>query len=154
MYTDDPIIAVVGVARALRALRVWRTLTTDVGLLMAIPEKRTLGVWARWLGALLFAALGIVAIPKAELLRASAHMRAAIAGTLDFSTYRSLVGMLEHFRCVNRAPPVFLQDLYQPHRDHAAHQDLHRAVTLNPAACAQMREQLRLAGECGGAPFH
>eukprot|EP00965_Chrysotila_dentata_P022258 736403-Pleurochrysis_carterae.AAC.1 len=59
VHTDDPIIAVVGVTRALRALRVWRTLTTDVGLLMAIPEKRTLGVWARWLGALLFAALGI-----------------------------------------------------------------------------------------------
>eukprot|EP00965_Chrysotila_dentata_P129306 4274286-Pleurochrysis_carterae.AAC.1 len=43
MYTDDPVIAVVGVDRALRALRVWRTLTDDLNLLMAIPEKRTLG---------------------------------------------------------------------------------------------------------------
>eukprot|EP00965_Chrysotila_dentata_P033080 1101882-Pleurochrysis_carterae.AAC.1 len=60
MYTDDPVIAVVGVDRALRALRVWRSLTDDLHLIMAIPEKRTLGVWARWLGALLFATLGIV----------------------------------------------------------------------------------------------
>eukprot|EP00965_Chrysotila_dentata_P006022 197672-Pleurochrysis_carterae.AAC.1 len=154
MYTDDPIIAVVGVARALRALRVWRALTRDVGLLMAIPEKRTLGAWARWLGALLFAAFGVVVIPKAKLLRATTHMRAAIAGTLDFSLYRSLVGMLEHFRCVNCSPPVSLQELYQPHREHALHQDLDRVVTLGPAASAQMREQLHLTSACGGAPFH
>eukprot|EP00965_Chrysotila_dentata_P125056 4133732-Pleurochrysis_carterae.AAC.1 len=81
-------------------------------------------------------------------------MRAAIAGTLDFSMYRSLVGMLEHFRCINRAPPVALQDLYQPHRDLASHQDLQRAVALGPAARTQMLEQLRLAAECGGAPLH
>eukprot|EP00965_Chrysotila_dentata_P100680 3326783-Pleurochrysis_carterae.AAC.1 len=60
MYTDDPVIAVIGVARAMRALRVWRELTDNLHLLMAIPEKRTLGVWARWLGALLFATLGII----------------------------------------------------------------------------------------------
>eukprot|EP00965_Chrysotila_dentata_P039344 1307696-Pleurochrysis_carterae.AAC.1 len=72
---------------------------------MAIPEKRTLGVWVRWLGALLFAALGVVAIPKAKLLRAATHMRAALADTLDFSLYRSLVGMLKHFRCVNCSAP-------------------------------------------------
>eukprot|EP00965_Chrysotila_dentata_P064070 2121400-Pleurochrysis_carterae.AAC.1 len=58
MYTDDPVLGVVGVQRALRALRVWRELTDNVGLIMAIPEKRTLGVWARWLGAILFAGLG------------------------------------------------------------------------------------------------
>eukprot|EP00965_Chrysotila_dentata_P120289 3977629-Pleurochrysis_carterae.AAC.1 len=46
MYTHDPIIGVVGVQRAVRALRTWRTLTNNANLLMAIPEKRTLGVWA------------------------------------------------------------------------------------------------------------
>eukprot|EP00965_Chrysotila_dentata_P105101 3471834-Pleurochrysis_carterae.AAC.1 len=81
-------------------------------------------------------------------------MRAALGGTLDFSLYRSLVGMLEQFRCVNCSAPVSLQELYQPHREHASHQDLHRVVHLNPAASAQMQEQLRLSSTCGGAPFH
>eukprot|EP00965_Chrysotila_dentata_P029737 988449-Pleurochrysis_carterae.AAC.1 len=66
---------------------------------MAIPEKRTLGVWARWLGALLFASLGVVVIPKAKLLRAAKQIGDALEGELDFAAYRSLVGVLEHFRC-------------------------------------------------------
>eukprot|EP00965_Chrysotila_dentata_P044269 1471791-Pleurochrysis_carterae.AAC.1 len=76
MYTDDPVLAVVGVDRALRALRIWRTLTNGLRLEMTIPEKRTLGVWARWLGALLFATLRIVVIPKSKLLRASMQLQA------------------------------------------------------------------------------
>eukprot|EP00965_Chrysotila_dentata_P245908 6206847-Pleurochrysis_carterae.AAC.3 len=60
---------------------------------MAIPEKRTLGVWAHWLGALLLASLGVVdLIPKAKLLRAAKQIGEALDGKLDFTTYRSLVG--------------------------------------------------------------
>jgi hypothetical protein len=46
MYTDDPIMAVVGVDRAIRLLRLWARLTVELGLIMAIPEKRSLGTWA------------------------------------------------------------------------------------------------------------
>ena len=46
MYCDDNVVIVVGAARAVRILRKWRALTTDAGLLMAIPEKRSLGVCA------------------------------------------------------------------------------------------------------------
>eukprot|EP00965_Chrysotila_dentata_P068126 2253573-Pleurochrysis_carterae.AAC.1 len=84
MYMNDPIIGVVGVARAMRALRVWRSLIGDLRLVMAIPENCTLGVWARWLGALLFAALGVIAIPKAKLLRAAVQLRRAAKGQLNF----------------------------------------------------------------------
>jgi hypothetical protein len=41
MYTDDPIMAVVGVQRAIRLLLTWMRLTTELGLIMAIPEKRS-----------------------------------------------------------------------------------------------------------------
>eukprot|EP00965_Chrysotila_dentata_P125202 4139355-Pleurochrysis_carterae.AAC.1 len=119
MYTDDPVIAVVGVDRALRALRTWRALTNGLRLEMAIPEKRTLGVWARWLGALLFATLGVIVIPKSKLLRASVQLRAAISGHLDFAGYRALVGVLQHFRCINRAAPHTMYALYHPHRSNA-----------------------------------
>eukprot|EP00965_Chrysotila_dentata_P252370 6210649-Pleurochrysis_carterae.AAC.1 len=62
MYTDDPIIGVVGAQRAICALHAWSTLTNNANLSMAILEKRTLEVWARLLGALLFASLGVVVI--------------------------------------------------------------------------------------------
>eukprot|EP00965_Chrysotila_dentata_P000379 13164-Pleurochrysis_carterae.AAC.1 len=83
---------------------------------MAIPEKRSLGVWARWLGTLLFATLGIVVIPKSKLMRAAVQLRQALGGALDFSEYSALVGVLEHFRCIHRSPPHSMRALYNPHR--------------------------------------
>ena len=47
MYTDDPAFMVVGRARAIRILREWRRLTDRLNLIMAIPEKRTLGSWMK-----------------------------------------------------------------------------------------------------------
>eukprot|EP00965_Chrysotila_dentata_P047159 1565221-Pleurochrysis_carterae.AAC.2 len=35
-------------------------------------------------------------------------LRAALGGSFDFAAQRSLVGMLEHFRCVNCRPPLHL----------------------------------------------
>ena len=52
IYTDDPIFIVVGAARALRALRLWRTITARYRLLMAIPQKRRIGTMVNWLGFL------------------------------------------------------------------------------------------------------
>ncbi|KAL3907893.1 MAG: hypothetical protein SGPRY_010009 [Prymnesium sp.] len=74
----DPIFVVVGVERALRALKAWRAVTSDLQLIMAIPKKRTLGSWVTRLGVLVFALPEIVAIPRAKLLRA----RAIIAQSL------------------------------------------------------------------------
>ncbi len=48
MFSDDPAFIAVGVNRAILALRIWRRRTDDVGLLMAMPEKRALGSHA-WL---------------------------------------------------------------------------------------------------------
>ena len=45
MYTDDPIMGVVGVQRAIRLLLTWRRLVGELRLIMAIPEKRHLGTW-------------------------------------------------------------------------------------------------------------
>ena len=75
MYCDDSILIIVGAARAKRVLRIWRRLISDAGLIMAIPEKRTVGVWCTWIGALIFAGLGVVAIPRTKVLRASHTMR-------------------------------------------------------------------------------
>eukprot|EP00965_Chrysotila_dentata_P097469 3221345-Pleurochrysis_carterae.AAC.1 len=118
---------------------------------MAIPEKRTLGVWARWLGALLFATLGIVVIPKPKLLRAAVQLRAAIDGTLDFAEYRSLVGVLEHFRCVNRAPPHTMRALYNPHRSGSG--EPNERVSPNSETLEQLHFHEAMVASSGGAHF-
>ena len=92
MYTDDPVFIVVGVQRALRALRLWRRLTDEMGLVMAIAEKRSLGSWTLWIGVLLIPALGIVVVPRAKLLRAARAIDTALpcsrAGSSSTSTDR------------------------------------------------------------------
>lgn len=75
MYTDDPILGVVGVERALLLLECWYKLTRRVGLIMAIPEKRNLGTWAPWLGVILCAGLGVVLVPKPKLQSAGCDLK-------------------------------------------------------------------------------
>lgn len=115
MYTDDPIFVVVGVERAMRALRAWREVTSDLRLIMAMPEKRSLGSWVLWLGVLVFAPLGIVVIPRAKLLRARAVIAQVLKCGCYFDVYRSLCGLLEHFRGVNMEGRNVMHGLYQPH---------------------------------------
>jgi hypothetical protein len=115
VYTDDPIFGVVGVRRALAALRCWRGVTAGTGLIMAIPEKRSLGTWTLWLGILLLAGLGLAIVPKGKLLRAMVSVRHALSGLMEFGDYRALTGLLEHIRCVNCAPRSVMHGLYHPH---------------------------------------
>ena len=115
MYTDDPIMIVVGVERTLLALRVWRRLTDNVGLLMAIPEKRSLGTWCKWLGVIIIASLGLVIIPKDKLVRASRVIDRVLADGAEFHTYRSLCGLLEFLRAVNLSGRNVMHGLYRPH---------------------------------------
>ena len=153
-YTDDPLIAVVGVERAVRALRAWRKLTQDVGLIMAIPEKRTLGTWGRWLGAVLFTTLGLIIIPKDKLLRAAALVQEALKGRLEWSRYRVLCGTLEHFRQVSCAPASTLSALYEPHREgYEASAEPATLITPSPPMERQLRQQLDLIANSGGAPL-
>ena len=114
MYCDDSITAVVGADRAIRLLKQWRTLTRESGLIMAIAEKRSLGTWCLWVGILIFSTLGLVAVPKAKLLRASVALRSAVANRLEYALYQSLLGLLEHFRqaiCITKRS---MHSLYRP----------------------------------------
>ena len=57
MYTDDPIFVVVGAERAKRLLAVWRSVTSQINLTMAIAAKHQGGVTADWLGLTQLASL-------------------------------------------------------------------------------------------------
>ena len=150
-YTDDPIIGVVGVRRALAAIRVWRRVTTDVRLIMAIPEKRNLGTWALWLGILFFAGMGLVVIPKNKLLRAAAAVTKALSGTMEFGSYRSLMGLLEHLRCVNRARRSAMFGLYEPHKPSGASQHGPNGLVVpSPLMLQQLQKWLKMIAQTGG----
>ena len=153
MYTDDPLMVVVGVERALRLLRCWHLVCTRVGLLMAIPEKRNLGTWAPWLGVLICAGLGLVIVPKAKLLRTSARLLDTLTSRTDFQEYRSLIGMLEHLRCVNCAPAACMYGLYGPHRSESIRNDGPSApIRVNAFMAAQLERWIKLLASTGGAP--
>ena len=153
MYTDDPIFIVVGVDRALLLLECWYKLTRRLRLLMAIPEKRNLGTWAPWLGVILYAGLGFVIVPKAKLLRTAHRITDVLRSRCEFQEYRSLMGMLEHLRCVNCAPSSTMYGLYGPHRAaevRAGGPSTFVRVTL--FMTEQLRRWLELLVHTGGAP--
>ena len=115
MYTDDPLFLTVGLERTKRALRVWRRLTDAIRLIMAIPEKRTLGSWGRWLGVDVISNLGLVVVPRDKILRASAAIADVLDRGVHFHVYRSLCGLLEHLRAVNLQSRNIMFGLYRPH---------------------------------------
>ena len=151
MFCDDNIIGVVGVERAMRVLKAWRRLTSQMGLIMAIPEKRSIGVWCLWVGALIFASLAIIVIPKHKLVRASAAVRTLLQHGLEFSEYRSLMGLLEHLRCVARIPKRYTHGLYAPHGAGGESQDGPNAlVKCRIFMAVQFQKWLDLLTHCGG----
>ena len=159
VYSDDPVFLVVGVERTLRALRAWRRLTTSAGLIMAIPEKRSLGTHAPWLGVLILAGLGIVVVPKAKLLRAAGTISAVLRGGQPFHIYRSLVGLLEHLRDVNLHGRNVMHGLYAPHgADGASRFGPSGRVDCDPLMTKQLQRWLSLlrrsAGVSARAAFH
>ena len=56
-----------------------------------------------------------VASAYASALRATHAMRCLLADGLCFAMYRSLVGLLEHLRCITRLPRRTMHGLYTPH---------------------------------------
>ena len=81
-YTDDSVLACVGVDRTIRALKLWNRLTKEAGLRMAIPEKRSLGTWMVWLGVSFFAMLGVLAVPSSSEAVSSSLERAEASSIL------------------------------------------------------------------------
>ena len=155
-YCDDSITAVVGAERAIRLLKEWRKLTQESGLIMAIPEKRSVGTWCLWVGILIFTTLGLVAIPKAKLLRAAAALREAVEGRIEFAAYQSLLGQLEHFRQAICAPKRTMHSLYRPMvcrddgSDALGPTDL---VACDDMMLQQLRSWITRLGGAGGAPI-
>jgi hypothetical protein len=115
MYTDDPAGIVVGRARLKRMLAAWRHVTSEINLIMAGPDKRQLGAHIEWIGILIIAALGLVVVPRAKLVRAREALVRAVAGEMTFGEYRALMGLLEHLRFIAQLAADATNALYRPH---------------------------------------
>ena len=100
MYCDDPIILCVGPDMTHEALKVWTWMASESNTMMAIPEKRSLGMSAKWIGIKFFVSLGISAVTEQKVLRAFSSIDLAYSGALNIDQYRSLVGFLQHLRTV------------------------------------------------------
>ena len=122
-FTDDAQMLAVGTKVKILSLRVWRRLTNQMRLRMAIAEKRSLGTWCKWIGVLLISSLGLVVVTRDKILRASAAIGEALADRMEFHVYRSLCGLLEHLRSVNLRGRNVMHGLYRPHGPGGASQD-------------------------------
>jgi len=100
-YTDDIVFSVVGHGRFARALRCWRRLMIDFNIVMAIARKRQAGVAVTWLGVDFYAVGGFTVLPNDKRLRALGLASEFLdSGSMIFSRFRSLAGMLESYRPV------------------------------------------------------
>jgi len=114
IYTDDPIFMVIGVQRTLRALRLWRKITSRFRLLMAIPEKRKIGTMVKWLGFLPCPMHGLIVVQQSKLVRATLFVQQALSGALSVTRYRSLLGFLEHLKVLLSNAKTRMYGLYRP----------------------------------------
>ena len=153
-YCDDSITGVVGVPQTIRAIKLRRSITTEAGLIMAIPEKRMLGVWGLWLGILIFSSLGLIVVPRSKLLRAASDCSKAVANSLPFDDYRSLMGLLEHIRHACGWPRRLMHGLYRPHGPEGeSQQGPATLVQPNPFMLVQLGYWLQLLSSKAGNSF-
>ena len=102
MYTDDAVFTVVGTERMVRALEVWRGVTHDFGLTMAIARKRQIGSRLTWLGFHFHMGYGALSVTPEKIRRAQVVIGDIVEGakSVHFDAYRSLLGLLEHLLVV------------------------------------------------------
>jgi hypothetical protein len=79
-------------------LSVWTQLCNDVGLLMAIADKRQCGSRVYWLGAGLLGSLALAWAAPHKLISALEKLGRLLTKppTLTVGEYHSLLGLLEH----------------------------------------------------------
>ena len=95
MYADDPCFLCLGAERLVGMLLVWERLTRELRLIMS-REKRSMGTHLIWLGFGILTTPGLLYLTKKKGGKLAVQMAAAIEGTLVLTSYRSMMGSLEH----------------------------------------------------------
>jgi len=102
---------------------------------------------------LLLAGLGLVLVPKAKLLRTVHRIDELLTDGLPFQDYRSLIGLLEHLRCVYAAAASIMYSLYLPHGSLRVRQEGPAAlIRPNGFQVEQLKRHRAALINTGGAP--
>ena len=152
MYCDDPIILCVGADMTHEALKVWTWMAAQGGTMMAIPEKRSLGLSAKWIGIRFFVSLGISAATAQKVLRAFSSIDQACCGSMTLDQYRSLIGFLEHLRAVLFLRGDKMYGLYEPLN--CGLEPIERVKCTSLAALQLNRFKHRLTVQAGSTVQH
>jgi hypothetical protein len=103
IYTDDSLGMAVGFDRLLRLLTWWCATVTELRIVTAAPHKRSIGQTVTqtltFIGVSLALSLGGAYIPAPKVASGLGKLDAILSGEpMPMSAFRSLVGLLEHFR--------------------------------------------------------
>eukprot|EP00965_Chrysotila_dentata_P094382 3120456-Pleurochrysis_carterae.AAC.2 len=113
MYTDDVVLAAVGIDRIVALVHAWHKVTSSVGLTMVIPEQRQAGSSVLWLGVVFVAAAGVLFLLRDKDVRAVERIQRTLAHSTDTAALRKLCGLLQHVRGVLVGPPSWMHGLYR-----------------------------------------
>ena len=95
-YTDDILIVLIGTARLVRAVVVWRTLLRKACILGAAVSKRQVGAQVLFLGVSLLATALVALVPEQKLARALVGLGDLLRGVLPKEATQKLLGLLVH----------------------------------------------------------
>jgi hypothetical protein len=130
IYTDDVLIMACGPERMALALRVWTELMHDLGILMAIPQKRQCGTWVQWLGAGISTSLALAWVPVDKVLSALSRLTATLEHSITVGDYHSLLGLLEHLVFLNQWRRSLMYYMWAPFKgNHTLEPNLRLVVT-------------------------
>jgi hypothetical protein len=94
-----------------------------------------------------------VLVPKAKLLRTVHRIDELLTDGLPFQDYRSLIGLLEHLRCVYAAAASIMYSLYLPHGSLRVRQEGPAAlIRPNGFQVEQLKRHRAALINTGGAP--
>ena len=115
-YTDDPVFTIVGVQRTILAITVWHQIIAGSGLMPAKFSKWQIGAGVHWLGGCCYPSLGVMWVPRDKAMRTRARIQTVLDGVCTPTTYRELVGFLEHVTDIGQFPRELMQHLHHPMR--------------------------------------
>eukprot|EP00966_Prymnesium_polylepis_P082475 1909533-Prymnesium_polylepis.1 len=106
-YTDDPRAVVVGVRRTVRFLcELYDLCVRVLGLVLAGPEKWSIGTSGTWVGINFSSMLGILWLPREKALKMLDLTSSAIAGRLTAGEWRVVKPSPEQQQLLARAAHV------------------------------------------------
>ena len=113
-FTDDLLGMVANARRAVLSLLVWYDVTRRIGVLTAVPRKRSIGTAIRWTGLVFATILGVVIITADKIQDTIRALSVAATGMLEVSAYRGLMGLLEFIRYALKLPRNTMHHMYGP----------------------------------------